>query len=104
MPTRMNTNWPEVMLARIAASFEEELIGASDEEIVSAAQDLGMNPTMRGSAAFAGIKYPVSERQRRDFFGITDWTSTPFDAETLDTARELLPFVAARSRKHQDEK
>jgi hypothetical protein len=103
MPTGMNIDWPEVMLARIAASFEEELIAASDEEIIAAAQDLGMNPMMRGSAAFAGIKYPISARQRRDFFGITDWSSTP-ETERFDEARGLLPFVVARARKHQDEK
>jgi hypothetical protein len=103
MPTRMNIDWPEVMLARIAASFEEELMAASDEEIIAAAQDLGMNPTMRGSAAFAGIKYPISARQRRDFFGITDWSCAP-EAATLDDARGLLPIVTARWRKLQDEK
>jgi hypothetical protein len=103
MPTRMNIDWPEVMLARIAASFEEELIAASDEEIIAAAQDLGMNPAMRGSAAFAGIKYPVSARQRRDFFGVTDWSSNAVEAEQLPQARGPLPSVTARWRKLQDE-
>lgn len=104
MPTRMNIDWPEVMLTRIAAQFEEELLAASDEEIIAAAKDLGMNPSMRGSAAFAGIKYPVSARQLRDFFGITDWTSVPIEAESLAETRALLPFVVLLPRKHQDEK
>jgi hypothetical protein len=104
MSTRMNIDWPQLMLTRIAAQFEEELLAASDEEIIAAAKDLGMNPGMQGSAAFAGIKYPVGARQLREFFGITDWSSAPIEAQRLAAARELLPFLVARARKHQDEK
>ena len=45
----------------------QELLEASDEEIIAAATDLGMNPLMKGSAAFAGLKYP-SRPQLADFF------------------------------------
>jgi len=47
--------------------LEQELIEASDEDILEAARDLGMNPMMKGSAAFAGLNYSATTRYR-DFF------------------------------------
>jgi hypothetical protein len=40
---------------RLLAALERELIAATDEEILEAASDLGMNPAMKGSAAFFGV-------------------------------------------------
>lgn len=40
---------------RLLAALEQELIMATDEEILEAAADLGMNPAMKGSAAFFGV-------------------------------------------------
>ena len=40
---------------RLLAALERELIEATDEEILEAASELGMNPAMKGSAAFFGI-------------------------------------------------
>lgn len=40
---------------RLLAALERELIEATDEEILAAASDLGMNPAMKGSAAFFGV-------------------------------------------------
>ncbi|HUN71873.1 MAG TPA: hypothetical protein VMU52_06135 [Steroidobacteraceae bacterium] len=40
---------------RLLAALEHELTGATDEEILEAAGDLGMNPAMKGSAAFFGV-------------------------------------------------
>lgn len=40
---------------RLLAALERELIEATDEEILDAARDLGMNPLMKGSAAFFGV-------------------------------------------------
>lgn len=42
-------------LERLLAALEQELIAATDEEILEAARDLGMNPAMKGSAAFFGV-------------------------------------------------
>jgi len=39
----------------LLAALERELIEATDEEILAAAKELGMNPAMKGSAAFFGI-------------------------------------------------
>jgi hypothetical protein len=46
-------------LDRVLDGLAEELIAASDEEILAAARELGMDPGMRGSAAFLGLKYPI---------------------------------------------
>lgn len=49
---------------RLLAALERELIEATDEEILEAAGDLGMNPAMKGSAAFFGITIPLRARFR----------------------------------------
>jgi len=47
---------PDVGLERLIHGLEQELLEAADEEFLAGAQDLGMNPAMKGSAAFAGVK------------------------------------------------
>jgi hypothetical protein len=56
-------------LTRLLEAFEQELIESSDEEIMQAAKDLGMNPQMKGSAAFAGLKYRTRLRLA-DFYDL----------------------------------
>ena len=57
----------ELALEHVLSGLEREIIGATDEEIVAAAADLGMDVTMKGSAAFLGV---LNSRPRRmeDFF------------------------------------
>lgn len=55
----MKTRRPEVSLEQILAALERELIDATDEEVLAAAAELGMNPSMKGSAAFLGVKSPL---------------------------------------------
>jgi hypothetical protein len=45
-------------LERLIDALAEDLAEASDEEVLQACADLGMNPEMRGSAAFIGLKGP----------------------------------------------
>jgi hypothetical protein len=47
---------PDVGLERLIHGLERELLEAADEEYLTAARDLGMNPQMQGSAAFVGVK------------------------------------------------
>jgi len=47
---------PDVGLERLIHGLEQELLAAPDEEFVAGARDLGMNPDMKGSAAFLGVK------------------------------------------------
>jgi hypothetical protein len=60
---------PEAKLTRVLEALEQELIDASDEEILAVAMELGMNPKMKGSALFAGLKYPARP-QLADFFDL----------------------------------
>jgi len=53
---------PELALLRVLAGLEKELVDATDEEIEQAAQELGMNIRMKGSAAFAGVLGPMPKR------------------------------------------
>jgi len=69
MRTKVKKGSPELALSRILDAFARELIDASDEEILEAAKDLGMDPRMRESAAFAGVTYPARP-QLSDFFDI----------------------------------
>jgi hypothetical protein len=64
--TRSST---EVVLARVLDALAQELIAAPDEEILEAAQSLGMDPGTRESAAFAGVLYPARP-QLSDFFDL----------------------------------
>ena len=68
MRSNLTPVFPEVTLGRILDALERELLEASDTEILEAAQDLGMNPAMKGSAAFLGLKYPYRP-QLQDFCG-----------------------------------
>lgn len=56
---------PHETLERILNALEQELIEASEAEILEAANDLGMKPGMKGSAAFLGLRYSSA---LRDFF------------------------------------
>jgi hypothetical protein len=47
---------PYVRLERVLDGFSEDLVGATDEEILAAAESLEMKALMKGSAAFFGLK------------------------------------------------
>jgi hypothetical protein len=47
---------PDVGLERLIHGLERELLEAADEEFMAGAQELGMNPASKGSAAFVGVK------------------------------------------------
>ena len=51
----MKTRYPERGLERLLVALERDLLDATDEEILAAAKELGMNPAMKGSAAFFGV-------------------------------------------------
>src|SRR5580704_15877039 len=58
----MKSTHPELALERILIALERDLIDASDEELLTAARELGMNPSMKGSAAFFGVTRPAGLR------------------------------------------
>lgn len=67
MRARLKRALPETTLERLLEALERELLAASDEEILAAAHELGMQPHMKGSAAFLGLRYPMRPRFE-DFF------------------------------------
>lgn len=77
MPTKVRKGSSCQVLTRLLDAFAQELIGASDEEVLEAAKDLGMDPGMKGSAAFLGVIHPTP-RRLSDFFD-------------LDELKRLLP-------------
>jgi hypothetical protein len=99
MSARMTKVWPQVALARIGAEFAKELLAASDDEIMEAARDLGMNPAMKGSAAFAGVKYPISARALRSFFAMNSDTLT---AAQTERSTEAPPSRAPVTKPRKD--
>ena len=56
MRTKLTLTTPAAALGRILDQLDRELVEASDEDILEAARDLGMNPLMKGSAAFLGLQ------------------------------------------------
>jgi hypothetical protein len=69
MRTNVTRTSPELALGRVLDALAQELIHASDEEIMDTAQSLGMDPQLRESAAFAGVTYP-GRPQLSDFFDL----------------------------------
>ncbi len=55
----MKTRRPEISLEHVLTALERELIDATDDEVLAAAAELGMNPSMKGSAAFLGVNSPL---------------------------------------------
>lgn len=74
-------------LERILESLEQELIDSSDEEILEAARELKMNPEMKGSALYLGLKYTTPTRLSDVFAVDTPEMGLvgPKDAEGLGT-------------------
>jgi len=66
---------PELRLERLLEALGGELLEASDQEILEAARDLGMNPEMKGSAAFLGIRHSAGRGIAEFFFGGPPGTS-----------------------------
>jgi hypothetical protein len=87
MRKQLALNRPEAALAGVLDALEQELIDASDEEILEAARDLGMNPMMKGSAAFLGLQFGVSARCS-DFFDEESVRRIRVEAMRLAQARK----------------
>jgi hypothetical protein len=68
MRTRVTHAFAETALERVLDALEHELVEASDTDILEAANDLGMKPQMKGSAAFIGLRYASAMPRAEDFF------------------------------------
>lgn len=91
----MSAPRPDLALERILVALEAGLIAASDDEITEAAKDLGMNPAMKGSAAFADIRILLASRQAR----ADDWAPpAPEQKNGTPVARIFLKRDVPQSR------
>jgi hypothetical protein len=71
----MTTKRPDSPLERLLLALEDELLQATDEEVLAAAHELGMNPAMKGSAAFFGVTMlvrPMIAGRSRSYLKKTD--------------------------------
>lgn len=86
---------------RVLEALARELIDATDTELLEAATDLGMDPTMRGSAAFIGLKYPAIPR-KSDFFELpaTHALRIHDDRRPLEL-RDSSPAAPTRKRRRK---
>jgi hypothetical protein len=91
----MNRTSPEVALDRVLAGLEKELVDATDEEIELAAQDLGMNVKMKGSAAFIGVIYAFPKRIE-DIFDLEQLRKAY--VESRRSRRSYLPKAGKKDR------
>jgi hypothetical protein len=66
----MRAGPPDHRLDRILDALAQELVQATDEELIGAAHDLGMRPDMKGSAAFIGLRGATRPRLA-EFFDLT---------------------------------
>jgi len=95
MSAKVIATFPEQTLGRILAALELELVEAPEAEILEAAADLGMDPFMKGSAAFLGLKYPAIPPRFKDFF------ATPLGEETQLAVERLMREHLARRKPEQ---
>jgi hypothetical protein len=85
-------------LTRILGALELELIDATDDEILEAAKDLGMDPRMKGSAAFLGLKFPMTWGPE-DFFELARARA----AAATERMRELSAAASTGSTAAHDD-
>jgi hypothetical protein len=108
MRTKVKVASPEIVLTRVLDAFGQEMIDASDEEILEAAKDLGMDPQMKGSAAYAGLTFPA-RWQLSDFFDVeamkqhivreaTQRTANAITTEAKPKVRRSIPSGTSTGR------
>jgi hypothetical protein len=100
MRTKLTESSPGAALARLLDALERELIDASDEEILEAAKDLGMNPMMKGSAAFVGLNFSAKATMA-DFFGPDILRNAFIEAAQVTAATQLQPKRKVRRAKRE---
>lgn len=112
MRTKVKMARPELTLSRILEALGQELIDATDEEVMAAAKDLGMDSNMKASAAFAGLRYPATP-QLSDFFDLDACRTLQYSTQQIEDAgqraskpktRKSRPPVFSAERKDSSDK
>jgi len=92
MRTKVATIRQAAGFERVLEALAQELIESTDDELLEAAKDLGMDPAMRGSAAFIGLKYPATPR-------LSDFFQVPMgDPQRIETERRHIALPGSRKR------
>jgi hypothetical protein len=103
MRTKLTITEPQAALDRLLDALAHELIDVSDEEILAAAKELGMNPMMKGSAAFLGLRIPpvADLAEWAEFFGSEHFRSSlaALSLKSAGPSAELEHKVKARRSK-----
>jgi hypothetical protein len=102
MRTKLTPGTSAAALGRVLDQLDRELIEASDEEIVEAARDLGMNPMMKGSAAFIGLRVPAMAHFA-DFFD-SDALRSVLDIRSAQTAAAPQSGPKRKARRPKSER
>jgi hypothetical protein len=95
MRTKLTPATSTAALGRMLDQLDRELIEASDEDILEAARDLGMNPMMKGSAAFIGLRVPAMA-QFADFFDSDALRSVLSETAQHTAATQLLICASSK--------
>jgi hypothetical protein len=110
MQPKIHLAGAEDSLSRILEAFEQEILDSSEEEIMEAAKELGMNPAMKGSAAFIDLKFLFGLRDP-DLYDMGTWSSALDDRMAADdrgySDRELTAsrkLKSLRQAKDSDDK
>jgi hypothetical protein len=98
MRTKLTLSEPQAALDRLLDALAHELIDVSDEEILAAAHELGMNPLMKGSAAFLGLRV-AAVADWNEFFGSEDFRNTLAALELKNAAAPARLETKAKMRR-----
>lgn len=79
---------PEMRLERVLATLSEEIATSSDAEVLEACADLRIQPQMKGSVAFIGLKGKV--------FPYRSWVLPESDTATLTDPEDDEPDLTPR--------
>ena len=69
----MKKTGSDVALERLLTALERELLEATDDEILAAAKELGIDPTMKGSSALFGVTMLIQWPSARRDVEVPDW-------------------------------
>jgi hypothetical protein len=78
---------PQVRLERLLEILSEEIATASDEEVLDACADLKINPKMKGTMAFIGVKGFYFPYRPQVFPPLTDSSVLPNGSDGSDLSQ-----------------
>lgn len=99
----MKTSSAARRLDRVLAGLAEDLLVATDVEIREACDELGIDPSMKGSAAFAGLRHFDVLREVRQYLREIAEQRTRAAAKSGSRKRKSSTSRRARPRERTDD-